>query len=99
VSGRTIKAKAKDLSTVSGFRASNGWLQRFMKRNGLSLRRKITVCQNPPADSIPKLVSYITHLRGLQIKHQYRTADMFAMDETACWMDTPSDATVDSVGA
>ena len=55
VSRRMIKAKAKDTSTEEGFKASNGWLQRFMMRNGLSLRRKTTVCQRPPADSIPKL--------------------------------------------
>ena len=99
VSRRMIKAKAKDTSTEEGFKASNGWLQRFMMRNGLSLRRKTTVCQRPPADSIPKLVSFITHLRQLQKKHKYQPADTFAMDETACWMDMPSDTTIDVTGA
>ena len=72
VSRRMIKAKAKDTSTEEGFKASNGWLQRFMRRNGLSLWRKNTVCQCPPADSIPKLVSFITYLQRLQKKHKYQ---------------------------
>ena len=99
VSRRMIKAKVKDTSTKEGFKASNGWLQRFMRRNGLSLRRKTTVCHRPPADSIPKLVSFITHLISLQKKHKYQPANTFAMDETACWMDMPSDTTIDAIGA
>lgn len=70
-----------------------------MDRRGLSLRRKTTVCQKPPADSIPKLISFIKHLRTLQMKHTYQPQQIFAMDETACWMDMPSDTTVDHVGA
>ena len=60
---------------------------------------KTTVCQSPPADSIPKLVSYIMHLRNLRKRHKYQPPNVIAMDETAYWMDMPSDTTVDSVGA
>ena len=99
VSRSMIRAKARDLSSVLCFKASRGWLFRFMKRCGLILRRKTTVCQSAPADSIPKLVSCIMHLRNLQKKHQYQPADIFAMDETACWMNMPTDTTVAPVGA
>ena len=99
VSRRMIRMKANDLSTDVGFKASSGWLTRFMKSKGLSLRRKTTVCQSPPADAIPKLVSYILHLRKLQVAHKYQVADVIAMDETACWFDMPSDTTVDVTGA
>ena len=58
------------------------------------LRRKTTVCQAIPDDCIPKLVSYIIHLRELQCKHEYTRACTYAMDETACWFDMPSDTTV-----
>jgi hypothetical protein len=30
------------------FKSSRGWLQRFMKRKGLSLRRRTTLCQKLP---------------------------------------------------
>ena len=68
-------------------------------RHGLSLRRKTTVCQSAPADCIPKMVSFITHLRSLQRRQKFQHSCIFAMDETACWMDMPSDTTVDSTGA
>ena len=70
-----------------------------MKRHGLSLRRKTTVCQSTPADCIPKLVSFISHLRKQQIRYGYQNGAIFAMDETACWMDMPSDTTVAVTGA
>ena len=58
-----------------------------MKRKGLSLRRKTTVC-------LPKLVSYVIHLRKLKKCHKFKTECTYAMDETACWFDMPSDTTV-----
>jgi len=99
VSRKMIRLKAKTIvSDAAGFKASKGWLQRFMRRKGLSLRRKTTMCQRTPADCIPKLVQYITHLRSLQIFHKYDTDSTFAMDETACWLEMPSDTTVSSIG-
>ena len=38
------------------FKASRGWLEKFMKRNGLSLRRKTTVAQQDPDRMVAKLV-------------------------------------------
>ena len=64
-----------------------------MKRKGLSLRRKTTVSQTTPEDCIPKLMSFIVRLHALHIKHIYPQNSIFAMDETACWMDMPSDTT------
>ncbi len=103
VSRKMIIEKAKNVMAatdpLANFKASKGWLQLFMRRKNLSLRRKTTVCQKTPEDLIPKLISYITHLRRLRIAHKFTLANMFAMDETACWMDIPSDTTVDVGGA
>ena len=93
MSRKMIRLRAKELSDDDDFKASRGWLERFMSRKRLSLRRKTTVCQSIPADCIPKLVSFITHLRQLQLRHNYR------QDETACWMDMPSDTTVNLTGS
>ena len=38
----------KDKPDVESFAASNGSLYKFMKRNGLSLRRKTSICQKDP---------------------------------------------------
>ena len=99
VSRKMIQLQAKALASVESFTASRGWLEKFMTRHGLSLRRNMTVCQSAPADCIPKMVTYITHLRSLQKHEKYQQSCIFAMDETACWMDMPSDTTVDSTGA
>ena len=99
VSRKMIRQHARSLSTLANFKASVGWLRRFMKRHGLSLRRKTTVCQTTPSDCIPKLVDFITYIRRQQIRHGYLQKSIFAMDETTCWMDMPSDTTVAVTGA
>ena len=99
VSRAMICVQARALSGNADFKASRGWLDRFMKRHSLSLRRKTTVCQKVPADCIPKLVSFIRHLRTLQNCNKYQHHCIFAMDKTACWMDMPSDTTVATTGA
>lgn len=99
VSRKLIRAKALELSDTESFRASNGWLVKFMRRNGLSLRRKTSVCQSLPADYIPKLVGFVVRLRNIQKEQKYQEANIIAMDETACWMDMPSSTTIDHVGA
>ena len=80
------------------FKASRGWLCRFMKRNGLSLRRKTSIAQQDPERMAAKLVSYVIQVRRLQEKHKYRPSDIIAMDETPVWCDMISETTVDTTG-
>ena len=54
VTRRMICLQAKSVSTNVNFRASIGWLRRFMNRKGLSLRRRMTLCQTVPSDCIPR---------------------------------------------
>ena len=83
---------------VSGkdFKGSRGWLRKFMKRNGLSLRQKASVAQQDPERIVGKLVSYVMHVRRLQEKHKYSTSNIIAMDETPVWCDMISETTVDT---
>lgn len=99
VSRSMIRVQARALSTDDGFKASLGWLRRFLKRHSLSLRRKTTVCQSVPSNCIPKIVSFIIHLRTLQMRNKYQYDSIFATDETACWMDMPGDTTVATTGS
>ena len=46
------------------FKGSREWLCRFMKRNGLSLRRKTSITQQDPERMVAKLVSYVIQLEG-----------------------------------
>ena len=93
-----IRLQAKALSSDDNFKASRGWLHHFMKRHNPLLRRKTTVSQSVPSDVILKLVSFILCLRSLQTSHVYPTDSIFAMDETACWMNMHSDTTIAPTG-
>lgn len=85
-------------TATEDFKASRGWLCRFLKRNGLSLRRKTSVAQQDPERMVAKLVSYIIQVRRLQIKHNYAPCNIIAMDETPVWCDMISETTVDKSG-
>ncbi len=71
------------------FVASNGWLDKFMKRYDLGFRRATTVCQKPPSEYIPKLVSFVMFIRKERIQRQYPYGCIYAADETAVWIDNP----------
>ena len=51
--------KESDHVDKDDFKASRGWLSKFMKRNGLSLRRKTSVAQQDPERMIAKLVHVV----------------------------------------
>ena len=78
----TCDEKDQDL-----FVASNGWLQKFMRRNGLSLRRKTTTAQKDPTRLIDKLISYVLHVRRFSKMFKYESSCIIAMDETSVWDD------------
>ncbi|XP_022793287.1 titin-like [Stylophora pistillata] len=80
------------------FKASRGWLENFIKRNGLSLRRKTSVPQQDPDRILAKLVSCVIQVRRLQEKHKYKPSDIGAMDETPVWCDMLSETAVDATG-
>ena len=80
------------------FKASRGWLSKFKKRNGLSLRRKTFVAQQDPERMIAKVVSYVIQVRWLQKKHKYSHSNINAMDETPVWCDMVAETTIDAVG-
>ena len=54
------------------FEASKGWLKKFMKRHGLSLRRTTSVAQKDPDLLIGKVVSYILRACRLYTKFSYQ---------------------------
>ena len=62
VTGDIIREKAYEVArarNIQGhvFKASRGWVDRFMRRIGLSLRRHTAICQKLPTDFEEKLVS------------------------------------------
>ena len=101
VSRKLIMRKAKaihDESVGNDPVASRGWLEKFMKRNCLSLRRKTTTARKDPSHMIDKLVAYMLQIRRLSRQFNYDPSSIIAMDETAVWADMVSQNTVDITG-
>ena len=99
VTRSSIQRKALELYHGEGdFSASRGWIEKFLKRNGFSLRRRTTVSQRLPQDLIPKVSSFVLRVRKLRLQHQYALSAIGNMDETPLWLDMPGDTTVARVG-
>ena len=51
---------------------SEGWLEKFMSRNRLSLRLRMTQAQKTPEKIIDKVILYILYARQLKQGNNYR---------------------------
>ena len=79
---------------MNDFRASEGWLEKFMSRNGLLLRRRTTQAQETSGQIIDKVMSYILYVCQLKQRNNYDLDCSIAMDETAVWHEIISNTTV-----
>ena len=93
------KGKRNNTENSLTFVASTRWLQRFMRRNGLSLKWKISVAHKDPSWFIDQLVSYVLHTWRLAAKYNYSSSNIIAMDEKPVWADMVCGATRDNTGA
>jgi transposase-like protein len=82
----------------AAFAASDGWLTNFMKRNGISLRRRTSVSQRIPRELGQKVASHLQSIRNLRQLHPYRADQIAAMDETALWFDMPGTTSLEERG-
>ena len=64
------------------FKAGNHWCQRFMKRNGLSLRQKTTLAQRLPDDYEEKIVNFHRFIINHRKQHSYPLHVIANMDKT-----------------
>ena len=78
---------------------SNGWVQKFMTRNGLSIKRRTTQAQKTPKQLIDKLCAYVLKIRRLRKRMNYDLSNIIAMDETSVWNNMISNTTVEKRGA
>lgn len=91
--------KEKEDPNITKLTFSQGWLEKFVNRNGLSVRRRTTEAQKSPDQLIDKLCAYILKIRRLRMTMNYELKNIFAMDETAVWNDMISNTTVEKRGA
>lgn len=91
-------ARRMDIAPAD-FKASRGWLQRFMKRNQFSIRRRTTLCQKLPAEYEDQVVKFHRFVNALRRDHVYDLSQIGNADQTPVWFDAPENCTVDVKGA
>ena len=95
-----IKSKAleiaKDLD-LSDFKASTGWLRRFLRRYDLTLRRATNLTRLSDMEVVSRAVHYFSYLHS--VREKYYPSDVILMDETAVFFETTARHTIDVTGA
>ena len=86
--------KSTDENENIYFKASTGWLRRFLSRSGFSLCRKTSFAQQDCERLLDKLVSFIITIRRQNMKFEYDLSNIIAMDETPVWSVMVSETTV-----
>lgn len=90
---------AREMNISREFRASRGWLQRFMARHGFSMRRRTTMCQRLPNAYEDKLLSYQRYVIGLRKEHNYLLSQVGNADQTPVYFEMPMDTTLQKKGS
>ena len=100
VSSELIKAKAKSLIKAHNpqFKASKGWLEKFMIRHSLSLRSRTSISQKLPPQLESKLESFLNEVRILRTQYSYPLDMIINMDETPMFFDMVPGKTVGKKG-
>ncbi|KAH7687843.1 pogo transposable element with KRAB domain-like protein, partial [Aphelenchoides avenae] len=76
---------------------SRGWLDYWLKRHQLTQRRTPTVCQKPPSDYAQVLMSFVMYVA--QQRKLRNFTHIYAMDETAVWLDASPATSIARKGA
>lgn len=105
VSRKMVRRQATEVfgecedNTRSVFKASRGWVDKFLERNELRVRRRTTVAQKEPDKMIEKMVSFVLFMERNRKRIKATPSDILAMDETAVWFDMVGETTVADKGA
>ncbi len=74
--------------------ASNGWIEKFFRRNNLVLRRRTSHCQKLPGKVEDILSKFYENLAKLRQAHQIVLPLLLNMDETGVFFDLLPDKIV-----
>ena len=91
--------KARSLNIPrSHFKISKWWAISFMRRMGLALRRRTTICQKLPKDFEQKLLNYQRYITNLRKTWNFLMGQMANADETAIYLDIPPNYMLEKKG-
>ena len=100
VSTQVLRLKALSLikPVLPSFKASDGWLRKFLRRHNLVLRARTSIAQLLPADLEAKLVVFRQNLRQIRENGDFPYAFIANMDETLVYFDMVAGKTIDRKG-
>ncbi|KAH7959912.1 hypothetical protein HPB49_014863 [Dermacentor silvarum] len=104
VSVEMVQTQARTIARKLGiatkdFRASSVWTTRFMRRNGLSLRRRTSLCQQLPSTSEDKVIDFHHFVTRICEKNDFFLSQIGNADQTPLTFDMPRNTTVNEKGA
>jgi len=80
------------------FQENLSWINSFMKRFNLSLRRRTKILQKLPEDTEEKLEEFRQFVIRLRTQYNFDLNSIFNMDETPVWFDMAGNITVNNKG-
>jgi hypothetical protein len=103
VSHEMLHFKASETATrqrisPSQFKVSRRWMCRFMKRKGLSLRRRTSLSQRMPKDFDDKIIVFHKFVIGLRKNNIYLLSQIGNGDQTPLYFDMPTNTTIEGKG-
>ena len=100
ISTRVIRLKAMSLikPILPDFKASDGWVRRFMKRNSFVLRARTHISQKLPKDLEKKIEDFRAEVKQIYENSDYPLHYICNMDETPVYLDLLPSKVVDKKG-
>ena len=80
-------AKGIDIEKVRNFKASDGWLRRWKRRNRVAILRGTSEAQKIPEDYSEQIKSFVDVIRKKRMEHAYTMFNIGNMDQTMCRFD------------
>ena len=97
---RELRGKISETKPeVACLALSKGWLDRFLARHKLTLRRTTTVCQKPPAEYVNKICDFIQYVRDMIKERKVKLSHVYGADETSVWLDPPNSTSIAPIGS
>lgn len=80
------------------FRFSRGWLENFLRRRKLVMRRISSTGRDLPLDTLSRINLYFTELYENLKEYSFTLGQILNMDESCIYLDCPSNYTYSPIG-
>lgn len=96
---QALKIAAKMHINKDFFKASVGWVKKFLNRNNLCVRRRPTIAQRLPNEYENKIVAFHQYIIQKRQKFNFLFSQIGNADQTPIYWDMPRSSTITTKGA